>query len=134
MLEHVRFPEKVIQEMYRVLKSDGVLLLTTRQYWKTHGSPYDFFRYTRLGLESLLSSNGFEVITTIPMGGPASLIATVIDQNVPLLSKPVLKEIFLYPLWWLARRIDETFYLSKKSFIELPDTSGWLVFARKLAT
>ena len=130
MLEHVRFPEKVIQEMYRVLKSDGVLLLTTRQYWKTHGSPHDFFRYTRLGLESLLSSNGFEVITTIPMGGPASLIATVIDQNVPLLSKPVLKEIFLYPLWWLARRIDETFYLSKKSFIELPDTSGWLVFAR----
>ena len=132
MLEHCRFPEKVIQEMYRVLKPEGILVLTTRQYWKTHGSPHDYYRYTRFGLEEMMNASGLKVLKIIPMGGPASIIATVIDQNIPFLTKPLIKQISLYPLWWLATQIDRLFYLDKPSFIDNPDTTGWLIAATKV--
>jgi SAM-dependent methyltransferase len=131
MLEHCRYPDRVISEMNRVLEQNGVVILTTRQYWKTHGSPNDYYRYTRYGLEEMFRMNGFKLLKIIPMGGPASIIATVIDQNVSLLSKPILKEVFLYPFWWLMMQIDRIFYLNKDTFMDNPDTTGWLVVATK---
>ncbi len=131
LLEHCRFPEKVLEEIYRVLKGGGLLICTTRQYWKTHHAPKDYFRFTRAGLEAMLHSSGFATVEASPMGGPASIIATVIDQNIPLLSRPVVKQLFIYPLWFLATLLDRIFFLSKESFVNAPDTTGWLVAATK---
>jgi SAM-dependent methyltransferase len=54
VLEHVENPEKVIKEFYRILKTDGKLFLTTPQQFMIHQAPYNFFYFTKYGLESLL--------------------------------------------------------------------------------
>lgn len=55
VLEHVRTPEAAIREVYRVLKKDGLLLLSTPFIFEIHDAPHDFYRFTRFGLEHLLS-------------------------------------------------------------------------------
>lgn len=56
VLEHLHTPQKAIDEMYRVLKPGGVLLLTTRFIFPLHDVPGDYFRYTKYGLKHLLSA------------------------------------------------------------------------------
>jgi len=69
VLEHVEFPQKVINEFYRVLKPGGKLFLTAPQGWGVHGAPYHFFNFTNYGLESLFKKAGFRIKFIRPRGG-----------------------------------------------------------------
>lgn len=60
MLEHLREPQRAIDEMFRVLSPGGTLLLTTRFVFPLHDAPHDYFRYTRYGLQHLLRR--FEIV------------------------------------------------------------------------
>jgi SAM-dependent methyltransferase len=60
VLEHVPEPQRAIDEMYRVLKPGGMLLLTTRFLFPIHDAPHDYFRFTKYGLRHLL--RGFEIL------------------------------------------------------------------------
>ncbi len=62
VLEHVEYPQKVINEFYRLLKPGGQLFLTAPQGWGLHEEPYHFFNFTKYGLESLFKHAGFKVI------------------------------------------------------------------------
>lgn len=68
-LEHMSEPEKALKELFRTLKPGGELLLTAPQQWYIHQAPYDFFRYTKYGLEHLLTKSGFKVKSIEPIGG-----------------------------------------------------------------
>lgn len=61
-LEHVFTPDIFVQEMYRVLKADGTLLLTVPFLWDEHEQPYDYARYSSFGLKSLFEKHGFQVL------------------------------------------------------------------------
>ena len=54
VLEHLPEPQKAVDEMYRVLRPGGELLLTTRFLFPIHDAPHDYFRYTKYGLRHLL--------------------------------------------------------------------------------
>lgn len=69
VLEHVEYPQRVIKEFYRILKSGGKLFLTAPQGWGIHGEPYHFFNFTKYGLESLFKNAGFKIIFIKPRGG-----------------------------------------------------------------
>jgi SAM-dependent methyltransferase len=60
MLEHVTEPQRAIDEIYRVLKPGGTLLLTTRFLFPIHDAPHDYFRFTKYGLRHLLRA--FEIL------------------------------------------------------------------------
>jgi len=60
VLEHLKKPAFVIQEINRVLRPGGKLILSTPMVWKVHEPPNDFFRYTEFGLQYLLESAGFK--------------------------------------------------------------------------
>lgn len=53
-LEHLPYPQKAIDEIYRVLKLDGLLILTTVMHFKIHPAPKDYWRFTPEGIELLL--------------------------------------------------------------------------------
>lgn len=65
VLEHVPEPQRVLAELYRVVRPGGTLLLTAPLAWEIHEAPYDFYRYTRFGLEHLLRSAGFAELAVV---------------------------------------------------------------------
>lgn len=62
VLEHVEDTNLAIEEMYRVLKPNGVAIITTPFVWQIHGHPYDFRRFTLAGLTKIFEENKFEII------------------------------------------------------------------------
>lgn len=59
-LEHLPYPQKAIDEIYRVLRPNGLLILTTVMHFKIHRAPKDYWRFTPDGIELLL--NRFKIL------------------------------------------------------------------------
>jgi len=129
LLQYLPAPARALAEARRVLASGGVLVLTTRQAWPTHGAADDYFRYTGPGLEHLVRSSGMRLQTLIPLGGPASVAVAGVENGLPSLSRPVVKQLVVYPLWRLAALLDRT-VLSRGLSGPSWDVSGWLLVAR----
>jgi SAM-dependent methyltransferase len=74
-LEHVPDPALVLGELARTLAPGGRLLLAAPHEWEEHQAPHDYWRFTRYGLERLLSQAGFTAIRIEPAGGFFRLLA-----------------------------------------------------------
>lgn len=76
VLEHLPEPQRAIDEMYRVLRPGGTLLLTTRFLFPIHDAPHDYFRFTKYGLRHLLRAFTIEAVEeeTTTVGTLAVLI------------------------------------------------------------
>lgn len=70
VLEHVRDLDTYFGEARRVLRDDGLMLLSTHGTWLYHPHPEDHRRWTREGLIGDLTAGGFEVMECIPVVGP----------------------------------------------------------------
>ncbi|PWG74541.1 SAM-dependent methyltransferase, partial [Enterococcus hirae] len=66
VLEHVRDPKKALQELPRVLRPGGVLILSAPHLSMVHDAPHDYFRYTGFGLAELLDNCGFRAERIVP--------------------------------------------------------------------
>lgn len=69
VLEHVQDVPQYMNECNRILKKGGYLLLSTHGTWQYHASPYDFNRWTCMGLKYLLENHGFTVEQSVPILG-----------------------------------------------------------------
>jgi SAM-dependent methyltransferase len=62
VLEHAIDPEYLCAEMRRVLKPNGLLLITVPSMWGEHEVPFDFRRYTSFGIELLAKNSSLEIV------------------------------------------------------------------------
>ncbi len=80
MLEHMYNPKKAVDEMYRVLKPGGTLLLTTRFVYGLHDIPHDYFRFTKYGLRELFKE--FEIQAVYEETSNFETIAALLQRLV----------------------------------------------------
>lgn len=74
VLEHVFNPDEFLEEVRRVTKPGGTMLLSVPFVWDEHEQPWDYARYSSFGLRHLLEKHGFEI---------AEHARTVADLRVP---------------------------------------------------
>lgn len=64
VMEHLADPWGACRQMQRVLRPGGWIIVTTLFGFPEHGYPYDYFRFTRLGLETVLTAAKFRNVET----------------------------------------------------------------------
>lgn len=78
VLEHVASPRTVLAELARIARANAPILVTVPLVGGLHEEPYDFFRYTSFGVESLLAGAGFDRISVVPMTSYYSTLAQIL--------------------------------------------------------
>ena len=76
VLEHAEFPDKVMQELRRLLKPTGHLILGVPFIQPYHPAP-DFRRYSREGMEQLGREHDFQTVVLYPVHTIAQTITWV---------------------------------------------------------
>ena len=69
VIEHVREPWTMVEEIARVLKPGGSFIITAPHIWGLHNEPDDYYRFTKYGLQYLLENAGLKVLYVNPMAG-----------------------------------------------------------------
>lgn len=130
--EHVPEPMRLFSECARVLRTGGILLLTTPQTEEIHEQPHDYYRYTRYGLQYLAEAQGLQVLALHPFGGAAQAFALLAARELPCAQR-------IPPLFALSRllvaAINLTGAILDQLWLATGDrraiTIGYLLIARK---
>ena len=93
VLEHVEEPQRMFDEMHRVLKKNSYLILTTPCQYGLHEQPYDFFRYTKYSLRMLAEKSGFRVVYIQPIGGMLVIVNQLIAKYISIFFYAILEKI-----------------------------------------
>ena len=130
LLEHVEYPEKVLEEVLRILKSAGTLILSTPFILGIHSDPYDFQRFTDQKLTRMLE-NGFHIVTLKKQGLYFTVLAYMIKQGI-LNFKRGIKRFFypLFPALDLLVKLDDFASVKNSKFMS-SFTTGFFVVAVK---
>lgn len=106
VLEHVPYPEIVLNEIHRVLKKGGHLVITVPFLWNLHDVPNDEYRYTPYALKRILENCNFEIIEMESFGSWHASLATMLalysrralvgkkKYVASLLTKPLIKYLY----------------------------------------
>jgi SAM-dependent methyltransferase len=119
VLEHLHDPRKALGEMFRLLKDDGVILLSTRFIHPIHGSPSDYYRFTGDGLRHLFSD--FSDVEVVPLGNRIQALWLLLTHN-HIKGKKKRLMLLLMPITRLIARLKV-----ENTLMPL----GYLVVARK---
>ncbi len=92
-LEHIEDPQRVVKEMYRILKPGGLIRCAIPFMQGIHGSPDDYQRYTPNGLKTLFKD--FSVNEVRVSAGPASTLVWILQEWFAILLSFGIK-----PLYW----------------------------------
>jgi len=134
VLEHVEFPQQVIDEFSRVLKPGGQLFLTAPQSWGIHMAPHHYYNFTRYGLESLFKNANFEIKSIAPIGGVfwnlakiiSKLPTSIISGHRQHVNSKML--ILLYPFYVISKPLCEYVIPLVFFYLDRIDVSqGWTI-------
>lgn len=106
VLEHVPHPLQALREIYRILRPGGRLLLSVPHLSRLHDLPYDYFRFTHLGLRVLLETAGFEVVEIDAKGGLFAFLGHQVSTLVVTAAWPAwgVRQLVWFLNKWLITR------------------------------
>ena len=102
VLEHVNDVEESLDELYRVLKPGGKLLVTTPFICVEHENPHDYRRFTMNGLKQIIKKKGFEIVSEKKLLNNINVIFQTINfYLVQLIGNGIFNKFryILYPLF-----------------------------------
>lgn len=105
VLEHVKNPFKVEEELWRVLKPGGVLLLTTRFIFPIHDAPSDFWRFTKYGLRLIFRR--WKILEMKEEVGTVATLAVLLQRigfQTHLRANKIMK-ILIFNCAWLLNKM-----------------------------
>jgi SAM-dependent methyltransferase len=82
VLEHIRRPEILWKEMYRVIKAEGKLIMNIPFYYWLHEQPHDYFRYTKYALKSMAEEEGFKILLLESYGGVPEILTDLFAKVI----------------------------------------------------
>ncbi|MDI6777754.1 MAG: methyltransferase domain-containing protein [Patescibacteria group bacterium] len=133
VLEHHRKPEVMIREMARVVKKEGLILLTCPFVYALHEEPNDFQRLTEYKLRELFEKNNCQIIRIKKQGGFFSAVSMLANEQLNYFAAKnrinYLLACVIYPLFLLLQYTSilvDVFFRSEKVFI------NYIVLAKKL--
>lgn len=115
VFEHVFNLEDTLNEINRVMKMGGNILITCPFVWNEHEVPFDYARYTRFALKNILTKSGFEITHFIKSGN----FITTITQ---------LKIMYFYTAFgkrWYKHFLSRVIF--KFLFVLIPNLIGLLI-------
>jgi len=128
VLEHVDDPLRCLKEYHRILRPEGLLILSTHGYWAFHPCPEDYWRWTGSGLNMLCKQADFQIVK---LNGLMGLLPTSLqlfqDSIFHKIPTRLLKNIFVFTLQSLMIFFDKCY--SRKS--KENDACLYLVLAKK---
>jgi len=109
VLEHIKEPEKLFSETYRVLKSGGYFICTAPFLEPNHSDPEDYFRYTKEALGLMAQRHKFKIVKNGAYGGWPTVIFSFIRFKLfnPYKKHPRIKRAILRRLTRLFDFLDE---------------------------
>lgn len=117
VMEHVKDPEKVVAEFARILKPDGVVIITVPFFYPIHDA-FDFFRYTNEGIAVIMKRYGLEIEEIRPLSGTGITLAIMF--NLYIFEIGFMWTKWLYPIGVILRPL-------LWILICLINLSGWLM-------
>lgn len=97
VLEHLQYPENALEEAYRVLKSNGKLIISIPFLFPIHADPNDYQRWTKIKLFEVISSIGFRKIDIKEMGSVFGvmydLLYVFLNDGKNTLTKKIVRKI-----------------------------------------
>lgn len=106
VLEHVKNPWKAIENIKKIVKVNGYVLITIPFLLKIHGAPMDYWRWTVDGIKCLLEDVGFQIITADSWGNKLCAISNFDEWTEYSVDKPLNNEKeFPLMVWALAKKI-----------------------------
>jgi len=133
VLGDVRDFETAVKEFYRVLKKNGVVLLTESLLNELHSEPNDFWRFTSFSFRYIFKKNKFKIIKIDQRGG-------FFSSQAQLRIRYLIDSLDLYnKKWSFILRPLIRFYGKFMMFLDEIDKSranrkqtlGWCVLAKK---
>jgi ubiquinone/menaquinone biosynthesis C-methylase UbiE len=98
VIEHIENPAKIIDEMYRVLKPNGLCIVTLPWSARVHFAPHDYCRYTPYKLKAI-----FAQFKSVEIKNRGTDINTIVSKMIVLFFgnitswEVLLKDILLIP-------------------------------------
>ena len=90
LMEHLPSSDQFLEEIARVLRVDGVLILSVPFLEPLHEEPRDYFRYTPFSLRLLLKQHGFSIEHSWARGGWWSVtLGSFVNQGLYDWANPI---------------------------------------------
>jgi SAM-dependent methyltransferase len=129
LFEHVEKIDDGLRECFRVLKKDGIFMISVPFLYAVHADPSDYQRWTIYKWEKELRNLGFEIEESEIMGRYFTVLAENIKNFFKAFKIRTIGCIFL-PLLFLFIKLDN-FKIVKKNNILGNFHGGYFLIARK---